>query len=170
MGDRVWLSANVPARFPTHDEIVQSCDRAGFNRNGVCIRVAGKPRYWVKYGRNYLIRGEGRTQAHVAGIVNANPASAVRIPNVYLGFSRVNRGYIVMDFVPGATLAQRKSPTGSYNKNDIKAVVAAVQQLINIKMPAGTAPGPVGGGLIGHDFFVESLSSIRYDLVVQLEA
>ena len=58
------------------------------------------------------MRGEGRTQAHVAGVVNANPASVVRIPNVYLGFSRGDRGYIVMDFVQGTTIAQRRSPKG----------------------------------------------------------
>ena len=75
-----------------------------------------------------------------------------------------------MDFVQGATLAQRKSPTGSYYKKDTKAVAAAVQQLINIKMPMDTAPGPVGGGLIGHDFFVECLSSIKYPSVKHLEA
>lgn len=37
-------------------------------------------------------------------------------------------------------------------------------------MPAGTAPGPVGDGLIGHDFFVEELSALRYPSVGHLEA
>jgi hypothetical protein len=60
-----------------------------------------------------------------------------------------------MDFVQNTTLAQRKSLKGYYQKNDIKAVAVAIQQLTNIKLPAGTAPGPVGGGLIGHDFFVD---------------
>nr|VWO99154.1 Protein kinase domain-containing protein [Ganoderma boninense] len=168
--DRVWFSADLPAGFPTRNRIVRSCDRAGFNRNGVYIQVEGKPRYWVKYGRRSLIRSEGRTQARVAGVVNANPANAFRIPHVYLGFSRGKRGYIVMDFVLGATIAQRKLPNGSYDKKDIKAVAAAVQQLIDIRMPANTAPGPFGGGLIGHDFFVESLSSITYPSVAHLEA
>ncbi|KAI0324548.1 hypothetical protein GY45DRAFT_1262642 [Cubamyces sp. BRFM 1775] len=170
MGERVWLLASLPEGFPTRNSIVRACDRAGFNRNGVCIQVGGKPRYWVKYGRRSRIQSEGRTQAHVAGIVNANPESTFRVPHVYLGFLRGRRGYIVMDFVLGATIARRKSPSGSYDKNDIKAVAAAVQQLINIRMPANTAPGPVGGGFIGHDFFVESLSSITYSSVAHLEA
>lgn len=168
--DHVWCSVNVPTDFPTHDEIVSLCDRAGFNRNGVCIRVAGEPRFWVKYARDSVIRGEGRTQAYVARIVNANPANVVRVPKVHLGFSRGKRGYIVMDFVQGATLAQRKSSKGSYNKNDLKAVAAAVQQLIDIKIPAGTTPGPVGGGYIGHDFFLECLSALKYPTVGYLEA
>ena len=96
------------------------------------------------------MRGEGRTQAHVAGIVNAKSASVVCIPEVYLGFWRGRRGYdIVMDFVQGTTFAERKSPKGNYYKNDIKVVATAVQQLTDIKMPAGTAPGPFGGGCIG---------------------
>jgi hypothetical protein len=167
--DRVWHSANVPADFPTHDSIVNSCAKPGFNRNGVCILVAGKPRFWVKYGNASVIRAEGRTQAHVAGIVNADPASVVRVPDVHFGFSRGKHGYIIMDFVQGTTLAQRKSPGGNYYKKDIKAVAAAFQQLTDIKMPAGTAPGPVGGGRIGHDFFVDCLSALKYTTVEQLE-
>ncbi|PIL29040.1 hypothetical protein GSI_09088 [Ganoderma sinense ZZ0214-1] len=170
MRDRVWLSAQAPEHFPTNDDIVKSCDKAGSNRNGVCIRGGGKRRYWVKYGRDSLIRGEGRTQASVATMVNANPASAVRVPYVYRGFSRGNRGYIVMDYVQGATPAQRKSPAGYYQKKDIQAVAAALQQLISIRMPTGTAPGPVGGGLIGHDFFVDDLSTLPYPSVEILEA
>ncbi|KAI1793714.1 hypothetical protein LXA43DRAFT_885195, partial [Ganoderma leucocontextum] len=130
----------------------------------------GNPRFWVKYGEDSVIRGEGRTQALVAGVVNANPASVVRVPNVHLGFSRRKRGYIVMDLGQGATIAQRKSHKGNYYKNDIDAVAAAVQQLINVKMPPGTAPGPVGGGPIGHDFFVDCLSTIVYPTVGHLEA
>ena len=166
--DQVWHSANVPADFPTHDEIVNAC--TGFNRNGVSIRVARKRRFWVKYGKDSLIRGEGRTQAFVARIVNANPASVVRVPEVHLGFSRGKRGYIVMDFVQGATIDTRKSPEGDYDKKDIEAVAAAVQQLVNIKMPPGTAPGPIGGGLIAHDFFVDCLSKHVYPTVGHLKA
>ena len=140
------------------------------NQNGVCIQVAGKPRFWVKYGEDYIIRGEGCTQAHVARVVNANPESVVCVPEVYLGFSRGRRGYIVMDYVQGTTLAERKSPTENYYKNDIKAVAAAVQQLTDIKMPAGTPPGPIGGGYIGHDFFVDCLSTLKYSTFGQLEA
>jgi len=106
----------------------------------------------------------------VAGIVNANPASVVCVPEVHLGFSRGKRGYIVMDFVQGTTLAQRKSPKGNYYKDDIEVVAAAIQQLTDIKMPVGTAPGPVGGGRIGHDFFVDCLSALKYHTVGHLEA
>ncbi|KAI0037763.1 hypothetical protein FA95DRAFT_1613902 [Auriscalpium vulgare] len=167
MADTVWYSANVPADFPTRDSIALLCAEAG---NSVCIRVAGKPRYWVKYAYHSPLRGEGRTQAHVAKLVNTNPASVVRVPEVYLGFSRRQCSYLVMDFVQGTTFAQRKSPKGRHSKDDIEAVAAAVRQLIEIKMPAGTAPGPIGGGFIGHNLFVEGMSSLEYPTVGHLEA
>jgi hypothetical protein len=101
-----------------------------------------------------------RKLTYVAGIVDANPASVVRVPI----------RYIVMDFVQGTTLAQRKSPKGYYYRKDIEAVATAVQRLTDIKMPVGTAPGPVGGGYIGHDFFVDCLSALEYPTVGHLEA
>jgi hypothetical protein len=162
--DQVWHPANVPADFPTHDCIVNSCVKAGFSRNGVCIRVAGKPRFWVKYGNNSVIRGEGLRRLTWLGSRTPTLRASFASP-----ISRGSRGYIVMDFVQGTTLAQRKSPKGNYYKNDIKAVAAAVQQLTDIKMPAGTAPGPVGGGRIGHDLFVECLSTLIYPTVGHLE-
>ncbi|KAI0061531.1 hypothetical protein BV25DRAFT_763941 [Artomyces pyxidatus] len=76
-----------------------------------------------------------------------------------------------MDFVHGTTIAKRKTaPKTLYHKSDITAVAVAYKQLVDIKMPAGTAPGPVGGGRIGHDFFVESMSTLTYPTVGHLEA
>jgi len=94
----VWRSVNAPGDLPTLDDIVKSCTDAGFNRNGVCIEVLGKPRFWAKYGI-YVTGGEGRTQARVAGIANANPARVVCVPEVYLIFSREKWVYLVMEFV-----------------------------------------------------------------------
>lgn len=164
----VWRSANAPTDLPALDDIVKSCADNGFNRNGVCIEVFGKPRFWAKYGGS-VTRGEGLTQAHVAGIVNAEPAHVVRVPEVYLVFSREKCSYIVMEFVSGTTFAKRKSTTGKYEQDDINAVAAAVRRLVDINMPPGTAPGPIGGGRIGHDFFVDFLSTLEYPTVGHLE-
>jgi hypothetical protein len=155
--EEIWRSANAPEDLPTLDDIVKSCADAGFNRNGVCIEVLGKPRFWAKYGV-YVTRGEGRTQAYVAGIVNADPVRVVRVPEVYLIFSRDSCGYIVMEFVEGTTFAKRKSGTGQYERDEMRAVADAVCRLVEIKMPADTAPGPISGGRTGHDFFFEGLS------------
>ena len=86
----------------------------------------------------------------------------VRVPEVYLGFSRGEDGYIAMDFVQGVRIAQRKAPKGNYYEEDIEVVVAVVQQLVDIEMPAGTAPDPV----ISLGCFVEYLSAFKYPCTV----
>jgi hypothetical protein len=127
----------------------------------VSIKVAGKPRFWVKYGLS-VTRGEGLTQAHVAGIVNADPVRVIHVPEVYLVFLRKRWGYIVMEDVEGKTFAQRKLETGQYGEDHMEAVVAAVQRLTDIQRPADTALSPIGGGRIGHDFFDDDLSTLVY--------
>lgn len=131
---QVWYSANVWTDFPTLDEIIESCAKARLGRfgGGLCINISGKPRFWVNFGKDSFIRGVGRTQLHVAGIVNADSASVFRVPKVYLGFSKWGRGYIVMDFIEGMTSAQRQSDGGKFQERDIIAVADAVRQLTNI--------------------------------------
>ena len=51
--------------------------------------------------------------------------------------------------------------------SDFALVAAAVQSLIAIPSPT-SAPGPVGGGLIEHPFFIERKSSIWYESVKEL--
>ncbi len=49
---------------------------------------------------------EARTQDYVAGIVNAAPDTAVRVPRVHLAFMYEGRGYIAMEYVAGVTVQQ----------------------------------------------------------------
>jgi hypothetical protein len=118
--EQVWHSVKAPKDLPTLGDIVKSCASAGFNRNGVGIKVAGKPRFWVKYGLS-VTRGEGLTQTHVARIVNTDPVRVVRVPEVYLVFSRKRWGYIVMEDVEVKTFAQRKLETGQYGEDHMEA-------------------------------------------------
>ncbi|KAH8824856.1 hypothetical protein DL96DRAFT_1611057 [Flagelloscypha sp. PMI_526] len=159
----------APNDLPTFDNIVQSCAAAGFDRNGICIQVAGEPRFWVKYGVS-LTLGEGLTQAHVANIVNADSEKIVCIPQAYLIFSCGRIRYIVMQFVEGKTVGERKfTNMDKYREEDVQAVVAAVKRLTALKMPPGTPPGPIGGGTIGHDFFNECRSTLVYSTVKHLQ-
>ena len=165
--EEVEYSAIVlPDDFPLLDDIVRICNEAGFCQNGVCIKVDNQPRYWTKYG-GVVTLGEGLTQAHVAKIVNTK--GVVRVPEVYAVFSRGGCRYIVMEHVGGTTFASRKSSSGGYDKKEVQAVADAVTQLVNIKLPAGSAPGPIGGGFIHHDFFYETRSTLIYPTVEMLE-
>ena len=153
-----YYAADAPTDLPSRDTIVQQCAAAGYCQNGICFEVEGIPRFWIKYG-GAITLGEARTQVQVAEIVNADPATVVRVPNVYLVFLRGRCRYIVMQHVAGDTVASRRLSTGKYAKGDLAAVTAAVKQLINIRMPVGTNPGYIGGGPIGHDFFLDCESS-----------
>jgi hypothetical protein len=158
----------VPENLPSCDSIVQLCDDAGFCQNGVCFEIEGTPRFWIKYGVGITL-GEALTQNQVAQIVNADPMSVVRVPEVYFVFLRGLRRYIVMQHVAGDTVASRQLKEGKYVKGDVAAVAAAVKQLIGIRVPAGTPPGHVGGGPIGHDFFLECKSTSEYPTVGHLQ-
>jgi hypothetical protein len=82
----------------------------------------------------------------------------VRAPCVYLAFQRGSFGYIVMEYIDGKMC----------DNSDADLVAAAVQSLIEIKNPS-SEPGPIGGGLIQHPFFVDQIASRRYSTFKQLE-
>jgi len=164
-----FYAADAPTDLPSRDSIVQQCVAAGYCQNGICFKVEGIPRFWVKYSSGVTL-GEARTQDQVAQIVNADPATVVRVPNVYLVFLRGRYRYIVMQHVAGDTVASRRLTTGKYIEGDLAAVAAAVRQLISIRVPAGTPPGYAGGGPIGHAFFLDCRSSCEYPTVGHLQA
>jgi hypothetical protein len=162
-----YHAADPPADLPSCDTIVQQCAAAGFRQNGICFEVEGSPRFWIKYSDDITL-GEALTQNQVAQILNADPTSVVRVPEVYFVFSRQPYRYIVMQHVAGDTVASRQLREGKYVKGDVAAVAAAVKQLTSIRVPAGTSPGHVGGGRIGHNFFLDCQSSCEYPTVGHL--
>ncbi|KAF8639004.1 hypothetical protein AX16_010400 [Volvariella volvacea WC 439] len=119
------------------------------------VNAVGHP-LWVKFGTDVSLF-EARTQHYVAQVVSRNgDAAPVRVPAVYRFLQYKDKGYIVMDFVDGSVC------TGS----DAQAVAAAVSFLITIPAPADQrSPGPVGGGPICHDFFIDRKSSVMYPTV-----
>jgi hypothetical protein len=101
---------------------------------------------------------EARTQNYVAQIVNGDAAAGVRVPYVYLFFMSRHWGFIVMEFIDGVICKNANA----------KLVAAAVQSLITIRAPTAQ-PGPIGGGPICHDFFIDRESSVTYSSVELLE-
>ena len=112
---------------------------------------------WVKFGRT-ITMGEARTQRFVAQYLEEQNIAAVRAPRVYLAFTWGEFGFIVSEYINGQMC----------NKSDINVVATAVQALIKIPSPNST-PGPVGGGVIEHPFFVDGKSDIWYNTVEELE-
>ncbi|TDL19625.1 hypothetical protein BD410DRAFT_434290 [Rickenella mellea] len=158
---------NRQAGMPSPKEILSLCHAA--NSVGFPFPSSDQPVAWIKFGR-WVTKGEALTQHSVALAMNAISSTAVHVPAVYLAFMADGRGYIVMEFVPGLTVAQRLSEPGADAKNMYQAVGRAVQQLIAHRAPTGTTqPGPVGGGCIRHDFFPDRESAIAYPTVGVLQ-
>ncbi|KAF5313796.1 hypothetical protein D9619_013708 [Psilocybe cf. subviscida] len=119
------------------------------------------PYAWVKYG-NSIQRGEAWMQHFVASTVNAHPMCPVRVPHIYLAFQWDDCVFIVMEYIHG-------SPCTFH---DIPLVASAVCALIQIQAPpaADAAPAPLHGGFIEHPIFVDSIASVVYNSVAQLES
>jgi hypothetical protein len=120
-------------------------------------RGADEPRFWVNYSADIALI-EALTQIQVAKIVNAEPESVVCVPEACLVFSRMwCRQYIIMQHIEGTTVASRQSTTGTNAQDDLAVVV---KQFTDIRMPAETPPGHIGGEPIGHSFFVRRMQAI----------
>jgi hypothetical protein len=159
---------NKPANFPSYATIIQRY-REERPRQATDINISGMrlsldkssdnevSDLWVKAGANVRV-GEAMTQRYVAQQLPSNAITAVRAPHVYLAFTWCGYGYIVSEYIDGKMC----------DDSDIPRVVAAVQALISIPSLSST-PGPVGGGLIEHPFFIERTSSIWYESVEELQ-
>src|SRR6267142_1330238 len=107
---------DLPANLPSQDSIVQYCAAAGYRHS----QHGGFPQFWIKYGTGITVTlGEVLTQDQVARIVKTRtrtrtpgcgcePSSfqLVRVPEVYLVFSRESCRYIAMQYVAGDTVAR----------------------------------------------------------------
>jgi len=155
----------VNTTLPSHDTIVALCQAAGYQRTGISLHdpSSGLIIAWVKYGANVAM-AEALTQDYVAKYLIANSAADVRVPRVYAAFSRTGPdwdwdiGYIIMEYIDAPDCGEE----------DYKLAAKAVQKLISIKGP-NAAPGPVGGGPVIHNFFMEWTSSINYTTVGELQ-
>ena len=153
---------DLPANLPSQDSIVQYCAAAGYRHS----QHGGFPQFWIKYGTGITVTlGEVLTQDQVARIVKTRtrtrtpgcgcePSSfqLVRVPEVYLVFSRESCRYIAMQYVAGDTVARGQPRAGRYAEGDVAALPAAIKRPISLGVPADTSPGHVGGGPIGHVF------------------
>ncbi len=157
-----------PANIPSYEMIITQCFDLGPHQatatNISSVRITLDKRsdnevsdIWVKFGRN-ITMGEAKTQRFVAQYLEANDNPAVRAPRVYIAFTWGDFGFIVAEYIDGQICGN----------SDIGLVVAAVQSLITIPSPSST-PGPVGGGLIEHPFFINRTLSIWYESVQELE-
>ena len=159
---------NKPENLPSFKEVIERCfaerprQSTATNIRGVRLTLNKSSGnevsdIWVKFGSN-ITMGETKTQRFVTQYLEANDNPVVRAPRVYIAFMWGRYGFIVMEYTDEQICGN----------DDIALVAAAVQSLIDIPSPTST-PGPVGGGLIEHSFFIDGTSSIRYESVKELQ-
>jgi hypothetical protein len=162
------VADNRPNSLLSTEEIIQQCRaRALANAANSTSDIRGLPLVdeskdgtpcaWVKFGPP-TIMAEARTQNYVAQAVNGDATAPVRVPYVYLSFTSHDWGYIVMEYIDGVICSHA----------DARLIAAAVQFLVNVRAPTAQ-PGPIGGGPICHDFFIDRESSLTYSSVRMLE-
>ena len=149
--------------LPSQKTIVALCRAAGYECTGIPLysKPSGPIIAWVRYGPNVTMPA-AFTQDWVAKYLEANPAGGVLVPRVFMASTDDNPnctiGYIVMQYIDAVVC----------DTGDVELVAAAVQTLISVPAPSD-APGPVGGGPIIHNFFVDWTSAITYESVEELQ-
>ncbi|KAJ6558326.1 hypothetical protein B0H19DRAFT_1150779, partial [Mycena capillaripes] len=156
------LAEERPPGLPSPSDTVALCYKAGYNQSGFAFPSEDQPIAWIKYGLR-VIPGEARTQHMVAAAVNNSSESVVRVPNVYSAFVCENLCYIVMEYTSGPTAEERLRAPGADRSSICQAVAAAVKQLLAIRPPADSVPGP-------HPCFYDRWVSVVCPSVDMLEA
>lgn len=111
---------------------------------------------------------------HVFRALKAMPPDQKRgilIPEIYRTFESGDRLFIVMEYIPGRTLAQLQEQQGWESRKGtvIDGIARAIRLLRSIQAPRGQKPGPVGGGRIRHPLFKDDTSFCEYSSVDELE-
>ncbi|KAJ6558335.1 kinase-like domain-containing protein [Mycena capillaripes] len=158
-----------PPGLPSPPDAVALCHKAGYNQSGFAFPSNEHPIAWIKYGLRVTV-GEARTQHMIAAVVNSSPESVVRVPKVYSAFVCDNLCYIVMEYIAGPTADELLRAPGADRGSICQTVAAAVKQLLTLRAPADSIPGPVGRGYIHHPCFYDRRAGVLYPSVEMLEA
>ncbi|KAL2292419.1 hypothetical protein FJTKL_09391 [Diaporthe vaccinii] len=151
-----------------------------FKSNGFSVTgfpyPASKPLAYVKFGHPIEWRqAEARNQIFVHDALQKLPPGAKQAchaPEVYRTMKIGHLFFIIMEFVPGKTLAQimEESESWESRREEVTAkVYRAIELLLSLPVPRDAKPGPVGGGHIRHPLFKDCEASIEYKSIDLLE-
>lgn len=179
------LPSNITVPHPTPAELVSLYKET--NRHGYTIGVPYPPSteppvFWIKYGSS-IVWNElaGQKKAH-DGLLNLG--SQVRAPAVYYGCQVAipykddphgwpeHRTYVVMEYVPGRTAAQRLKDAidDEVMEDSIYSKIAfALSELLRIPVPQDSRPAAVNGGRVRHELFDDNQASLHYRNISELE-
>jgi hypothetical protein len=159
--------------LPTTEEIIGLCRKKGVKCNGFTYPSNGSPIAYIKYGGTVTM-GEMRTQQHVYNeferMKKEQSGSGVKAPEIYHAFQDELKTYIVMEHIDGETVGARLRGSSAETKNWIfNQVAKAINQLLAVRVPIHSHPGPVGGGLIQNHFFRGNRAPKEYESIFDLQ-
>lgn len=148
--------------------------------NGSCVTgcpyPASQPSAYVRFGHPIEWRqAEARNQIFVQdALQRLQPGAepACHAPEVYRTMKIGDLFFIIMEFVPGKTLAQIMEDSESWKlrrEEVTDKIYHAIKLLMSLPVPRDAKPGPVGGGHIRHPLFKDCEASIEYNSVDILE-
>lgn len=97
---------------------------------------------------------------------------AVHVPEVYRTMRIGRLLFIIMEYVPGRTLAQiieDRENWETIREEVINNIAQGMRLLLSLPVPCDAKPGPVGGGIIRHPIFKDCEAATEYDSVDMLE-
>lgn len=112
--------------------------------------------FFIKYGSHFDL-SEAHARRFFCDSVSPLQAHTVHIPEIYHAFKHDRTTYIVMEYVDFDRFADQAQKAEK------------VGQLLAAEMPPDARLGPVGGGVVHHEFFPESEAPYQFDPVQELE-
>lgn len=133
-----------------------------------------QPIAYVKFVFPLERMAEVKNQEYAFKALQAMPphhTKGILIPEIYRTFQNSDRLFIIMEYVPGRTLAQLQERQDWESRQGmvIESIARAIRLLLLIQPPPEQKPGPVGGGRIRHPLFKHSTSYRAYSSVDELE-
>lgn len=133
-----------------------------------------QPVAYVKFGCPSERMAEARNHEFAFAALKAMPPSRTRgilIPEIYRTFESNDIFFIVIEYVPGRTLAELEVCQDWESRKEavINTIAEAIKLLMSLPAPPGQKPGPVGGGYIRHPLFKDDESYCEYSSVEELE-
>lgn len=166
-----WSKDDLISTFKQTPEFKPNgCDVTGF-----VFPPTKYPIAYVKFGLASERRAELRNQEYAFKALREMPPNqtqGILIPEIYRAFEYGEEFFIVMEYIPGRTLAQLVQQPGweSQQTSLSNSIARAIGLLMSIKPPPGQKPGPVGGGHIRHPLFKDDTSYLEYSSIDELEA
>jgi hypothetical protein len=163
------------------DQIIDACRTT----ERWCIYPSREdPLAFIKFGAESTgIMAEMRNQAFVLEKIeqmSESDTKGIRVPKIYRVFNRDRMVFIVMEYIHGYTLKevwdkalldqdQSLDRDQSQDQERFDQITRAIKLFLSIEIPIGVDIGPIGGGIIKHPLFKDSIASIPYSSVDELQ-